>query len=184
MRLARIVVAVVAVVGLVSACSGSSDGGGGGTGGGGGAGGGGGGAGGGLPQACSLVTKADAETAVGGTVAAGVEQPGGPNHYAFGQGHLCTFVPSKNTVSASTISVFRYSESGWAQYKQNQASFKTFQTISGVGEEAVSAGDSQIGLHQNGYVVDISLGYFIPHDPAGMPRLIALAKAAATRVSA
>src|SRR5215510_3115033 len=108
MRLARIAVAVAAVMGLVSACSGSD----------GGSGSGGSGGGGSLPAACSLVTKADVDAAVGGTVAAGVEQPGGPNHYAFGQGHLCTFVPSSNIVSASTISVFKYSESGWAQYKQ------------------------------------------------------------------
>jgi hypothetical protein len=135
-----------------------------------------------LPDPCALVTKGEVEAAAGGPVADGVEQPGGPNHYAFGQGRLCTFVPDDGTVSATTISVFAYSADGWAQYKANQATYSSFEEIAGVGEEAVGMNGNQIGLHQRGYVVDMTVGLFIAHDPAGPPRVLALAQAAAGRL--
>jgi hypothetical protein len=177
MLLARVLM-MMAVTVVLAACSDADA-----PGAGGGDGGGGGGSGGSsLPDPCSLVTRAEVETAAGGTVAEGVEQDGGPNHYAFGQGRLCTFVPDDGTVSTTTISVFNYAAEGWAQYKQNQATYSTYKEVTGVGEEAVSSYDNQIGLHQDGYVVDISVGLFTAHDPAGGPRVLALATAAAGRL--
>ncbi len=175
---------VVAAVAVLAACS---DGGPGpGTGGGSADGGGGGGGGGGqtssLPDPCALVTKAEVEAAVGGPVADGFEQPVGPNHYAFGEGRQCTFVPDSGIVSATWITVYLYSADGWAQYKTNQASYGAFKEVAGVGEEAVGVGDTQIGLHQAGYVLDVAVGLFVAQDPAGGPRVLALAQAAAGRL--
>jgi hypothetical protein len=135
-----------------------------------------------LPDPCSLVTQAEMETAVGGKVIQIVEQPGGPISYAFGQGRLCTFVPAKATVSASTLSVFPYSAAGWETFKKSESSYSTFREVKGVGEEAVSSVPARVTVHQTGYVVDLGIGTFVAHDKAGPARVLALAKAAIGRL--
>jgi len=128
------------------------------------------------------VTQAEVETAVGGPGAEGAELDPGPDHYAFGPGRQCIFIPSNGVVSAAFITVFEYSADGWELYKENQASFSSYHEVSGVGEEAVSSGIGHIGVHQGGYVIDIQLGYEIAQDPAGEPRLLELATTALGRL--
>jgi hypothetical protein len=132
----------------------------------------------GLPDPCALVTEAEVEAAVGGPVAAGEALDPGPNHYAFGLGRQCIFIPENGVVSATFITVYTYSADGWDQYKESQASFSSYHDVAGIGDEALSAGIGQIGVHQGDLVLDIQMGYEIAQDPAGEARLQALATTA------
>ncbi len=135
-----------------------------------------------LPDACALVTKAEVETAVGGPVADGEELDPGPSHYAFGLGRQCIFIPANGVVSATFITVYTYSADGWEQYKENQASFSSYHDVAGIGDEALSSGIGQIGVHQSDLVLDIQMGFEIAQDPAGEARLQALATTALGRL--
>ncbi len=137
----------------------------------------------GLPDPCALVTKAEVETAVGGPMTAeGEELDPGPNHYAFGLGRQCVFGPVSGVVSPTFITVYTYSADAWGEYTASQESYSTFHDISGVGEEANSAGNGSIGTYQGDIVLDIQLGYEIAQDPAGESRLVTLATTALGRL--
>lgn len=136
----------------------------------------------GLPDPCALVTQDEVTAAVGGPVAAGLETDPGPNHYAFGEGRQCQFFPENTLNSPTFVTVYPYSADGWEEYKLNQQSFSSYHEVTGVGEEAISAGFGQIGVHQGDLVLDIGMGFEIPQDPAGEARLVTLATTALGRV--
>ncbi len=136
----------------------------------------------GLPDPCSLVTQDEVAATVGGPVAAGEPLDPGPNHYAFGLGRQCIFIPENGLNSPTFVTVFAYSADGWAAYQDNQASYSTYHEVAGIGEEALSGGVGQIGIHQGDLVLDIGMGFETPQDPAGDGRLLTLATTALGRL--
>lgn len=136
----------------------------------------------GLPDPCSLVTQDEVAAAVGAPVGVGAEATPGPNSYAFGQGRQCQFIPENSLNSPTFVAVYPYSADGWVAYQENQASFSTYHEVAGIGEEALSAGVGQIGIHQGDLVLDIGMGFDTPQDPAGDARLLTLANSALGRL--
>jgi hypothetical protein len=133
----------------------------------------------GLPDPCALVTRAEVETAAGGPmVGDGEELDPGPTHYAFGLGRQCVWGPVNGVVSPTFVTVYTYSADAWARYKTDQAGYSSYHDISGVGDEALSAGTGAIGVHEGDIVLDIQVGYEVAQDPAGEPRVITLATTA------
>ena len=112
----------------------------------------------GLPDPCALVTRAEVETAIGDPMSAeGEELEPGPDHYAFGVGRQCIFLPVDGLLSPTFVMVYTYSADGWDLYKETNASMS--HPVPGVGDEAFSAALGQIGVHQGDVVMEIQLGY-------------------------
>ena len=136
----------------------------------------------GLPDPCALVTRAEVETAVGDPVTAeGEELEPGPDHYAFGLGRQCVFLPVDGVLSPTFVTVFTYSADGWDLYKETQASYSTYHEVPGLGDEALSGGIGQLGVHQGDFVLDIQLGSKIGSS-AAEPPLLELATTALGRL--
>lgn len=112
----------------------------------------------GLPDPCALVTRAEVEAATGGAVEEGEALEPGPDHYAFGLGRQCIFIPPPDgVVSPTFVMVYTYTADGWDLYKETNASMS--HEVPGVGDEAFSAALGQIGVHQGDVVMEIQLGY-------------------------
>ena len=136
----------------------------------------------GLPDPCALATTAEVETAQGGTVADGVELDPGPSHYSFGLGRQCVWIPDNTLSSPIFLTLYSYSADGWDEYKVNQQSYSSYHDVTGIGDEALAAGATQIGIHQGDLVLDIQMAYDTAQDPAGEPRLHAFAEMALGRL--
>jgi hypothetical protein len=136
----------------------------------------------GLPDPCALATTAEVEAAQGGTVADGVETDPGPSHYAFGLGRQCVWIPDNTLSSPIFLTLYTYSADGWDEYKVNQQSYSSYHDVAGIGDEALAAGATQIGVHQGDLVLDVQMAYDTAQDPAGEPRLHAFAEMALGRL--
>lgn len=193
MRIYKIIAIMAIAAGLV-ACSGetptnSSGDGGGGSGGETGSGeiggddGGDGDGGGSLPDACTLATRAEVQTAVGGTVANGVVVNPSPNHYAFGEGAQCIFVADSGLVSPTWVTVFLATDESWTDFVKSQVDAFGSEPLPGVGDEAI-IDTADIGVRSGGFAVTLQFGMYEPQGAGQRDRMIALAQTVVGRLPA
>lgn len=177
MKIHRFAIVLALAAGLVACASETGPNGGDGPGDGGGDGGGGGSS---LPDACALVTRAEVETAVGGTVAEGAVHEA-PAHYAFGESAVCMFRPEDGMVGMTWVSVFRATDESWEQFVAQETEAFGSEPLPGIGDEAI-VDFASIAVRSGEFAVTLQLGMYEPGDPGQRDRIVALAQAATNRL--
>lgn len=179
MRILRFAVVVALAAGLAG-CGGGTATDGGGDGGGGSTDGGDGGGGTSLPDACTLVTRAEVETAVGGTVAEGAEQDA-LAHYAFGEGTQCMFIPDDRMVGDTWLWVFRADDESWSDFVSQETEAFGSEPLPGLGDEAI-VDFAAIAVRSGEFAMTLQFGMYSPGEPDQQERMVALAQAALSRL--
>lgn len=133
-----------------------------------------------LPDPCTLVTTAEASTAVAAPVSDGVHEL--VSTPALGSGRSCT-MKSAGRDGAAVISTFANPGDLWEPYKLQESQFGPVKDLAGVGDKAFTVGNGACHVVKGGVLLEVVVqaGDGYKTDPE--PRMIVLCTLAAGRLS-